>query len=157
MIGDDCNKTVLLWSLLPAGTNAVGTILGIILVDRLGRRKLILSSVIGVIVTLLAFGLTGVTLFLFCLFLGAHVTLFSSSLRQESPSMGVGCVSCSILAWSWTCPLGHCWRNLPCQGYVLCVVPNFSLEHVSSHTFSKSARTWHVHCHCCKLAVQLCD
>jgi hypothetical protein len=33
-----CDQTVLLWSLLPAGTNAAGTVVGILLVDRMGRR-----------------------------------------------------------------------------------------------------------------------
>ncbi len=55
---DDCDRTILLWSLLPAGTNAVGTVVGIVLVDRVGRRLLLLSSIVGVIITLLGFGLT---------------------------------------------------------------------------------------------------
>lgn len=46
-----------LWSLLPAGTNAIGTVVGIVLVDRMGRRWLLLTSIVGVILTLLAFGL----------------------------------------------------------------------------------------------------
>lgn len=43
------------WSLLPAGTNAVGTIVSILLVDRIGRRLLLLSSIVAVILSLLVF------------------------------------------------------------------------------------------------------
>jgi SP family myo-inositol transporter-like MFS transporter 13 len=46
-----------LWSLLPAGTNALGTVVGLLLVDRIGRRLLLLASISGVAVTLLGFGL----------------------------------------------------------------------------------------------------
>lgn len=58
-LGADCNRTLLVWSLLPAGTNALGTVIGVLLVDRLGRRLLLMASIIGVAATLFAFGLTG--------------------------------------------------------------------------------------------------
>jgi SP family myo-inositol transporter-like MFS transporter 13 len=46
------HKIALLLSSGVAGMNAVGTILGIVLIDRTGRRKLALSSLFGVIAAL---------------------------------------------------------------------------------------------------------
>jgi SP family myo-inositol transporter-like MFS transporter 13 len=47
---------VVYWSLIPAGTNAAGTVIGMFMVDRFGRRILLLLSLAGVIVTLLIMG-----------------------------------------------------------------------------------------------------
>lgn len=58
--GSECDKTVLLWSLLPAGTNSLGTVVGMLLVDRAGRRGLLLGSIAGVILALLGMGLTSI-------------------------------------------------------------------------------------------------
>lgn len=44
------------WSLLPAFANAAGTLVGMALVDRIGRRLLLLLSLGGVVVTLFVFG-----------------------------------------------------------------------------------------------------
>eukprot|EP01018_Ginkgo_biloba_P032821 Gb_35369 [translate_table: standard] len=46
------NKIALLLSLIVAGMNAIGTILGIYLIDRCGRRRLVLASLFGVFVSL---------------------------------------------------------------------------------------------------------
>ncbi|KAH9704553.1 Inositol transporter 1 [Citrus sinensis] len=46
------NQLALLLSLAVAGTNAVGTIIGIYLIDHFGRKKLALSSLTGVIISL---------------------------------------------------------------------------------------------------------
>ncbi|EXB68669.1 putative inositol transporter 1 [Morus notabilis] len=53
MAGFKSNQLALLLSLIVAGMNAVGTILGIYLIDKAGRKKLALSSLAGVIVSLL--------------------------------------------------------------------------------------------------------
>lgn len=46
------NKIALLLSLMVAGMNAIGTILGIYLIDKYGRRRLALTSLCGVVVSL---------------------------------------------------------------------------------------------------------
>lgn len=53
MAGFSSNQLALLLSLIVALMNAVGTILGIYLIDHFGRRKLALSSLSGVIVSLI--------------------------------------------------------------------------------------------------------
>ncbi|KAL9431708.1 hypothetical protein AB3S75_026831 [Citrus x aurantiifolia] len=52
MAGFQSNQLALLLSLAVAGTNAVGTIVGIYLIDHFGRKKLALSSLAGVIISL---------------------------------------------------------------------------------------------------------
>lgn len=52
MAGFQSNQLALLLSLAVAATNAVGTIVGIYLIDHFGRKKLALSSLAGVIVSL---------------------------------------------------------------------------------------------------------
>lgn len=52
MAGFNSNKLALLLSLIVAAMNAAGTILGIYLIDHAGRRKLALTSLLGVIVAL---------------------------------------------------------------------------------------------------------
>jgi SP family myo-inositol transporter-like MFS transporter 13 len=52
LAGYASHETVLLLSVLVAGVNALGTIAGILLIDRAGRRQLALVSLSGVIVAL---------------------------------------------------------------------------------------------------------
>jgi SP family myo-inositol transporter-like MFS transporter 13 len=65
LAGYASHETVLLLSVLVAGVNALGTIAGILLIDRAGRRQLALVSLSGVIVALwllsAAFYLTSLT------------------------------------------------------------------------------------------------
>lgn len=49
-------QTALLLALIPAGTNALGTLLGAACIDRFGRRQLLLTSVAAVAVALAALG-----------------------------------------------------------------------------------------------------
>ena len=53
MAGFTSNRLALLLSLITAGLNAIGTVIGMYLIDRIGRRHLAISSLIGVIVALL--------------------------------------------------------------------------------------------------------
>ncbi|MCI10348.1 inositol transporter 1-like, partial [Trifolium medium] len=53
MAGFHANRLALILSLIVAGMNAVGTILGIYLIDNTGRKKLALCSLGGVIVSLI--------------------------------------------------------------------------------------------------------
>lgn len=53
MAGFSSNQLALLLSLIVAGVNAAGTIVGINLIDHFGRRKLALSSLFGVIISLI--------------------------------------------------------------------------------------------------------
>lgn len=53
MAGFRSNQLALLLSLAVAGTNAIGSILGIYCIDHFGRKKLAISSLSGVIVSLL--------------------------------------------------------------------------------------------------------
>lgn len=52
------NSTALALSLVTSGLNAVGTILSMILIDRFGRRKLMLISLIGICVSLVMLSVT---------------------------------------------------------------------------------------------------
>lgn len=52
MAGFRSNQLALLLSLIVAGLNAAGTVLGIFLIDRSGRRRLALTSLAGVFVSL---------------------------------------------------------------------------------------------------------
>lgn len=56
MAGFNDNKTALLWSLIPAGVNALGTLIGAGCIDRYGRRRLLLGSLLGVSIALSAMG-----------------------------------------------------------------------------------------------------
>lgn len=56
MAGFSSNQLALLLSLIVASMNAAGTIVGIILIDRCGRRKLALTSLFGVFISLLLLG-----------------------------------------------------------------------------------------------------
>ena len=49
-------QAILLMSLLPAGVNAAGTVVGMACIDRFGRRRLLLTSLAGVALTLGALG-----------------------------------------------------------------------------------------------------
>ena len=53
MAGFTSNRLALLLSLITAGLNAIGTVIGMFLIDRIGRRHLAISSLVGVIVALL--------------------------------------------------------------------------------------------------------
>ncbi|KZV56970.1 inositol transporter 1-like [Dorcoceras hygrometricum] len=53
MAGFNSKQLALLLSLIVAAMNAVGTVLGIYLIDHVGRRKLALSSLCGVTVSLI--------------------------------------------------------------------------------------------------------
>ena len=53
MAGFSSNQLALLLSLMVASMNAAGTVVGIILIDHFGRRKLALSSLFGVILSLI--------------------------------------------------------------------------------------------------------
>lgn len=52
------NSTALALSLVTSGLNAVGTILSMVCIDRFGRRKLMLISMIGIIVCLVTLSVT---------------------------------------------------------------------------------------------------
>ena len=56
--GIHSNRTALLVSMIPASCNAFGTLIGMRLVDQIGRRHLLHSSLLGVISTLLIMGLS---------------------------------------------------------------------------------------------------
>lgn len=58
MAGFRSNQLALLISLIVAGLNAVGTTIGIYLIDHFGRRKLVLSTLSGVILSLILLGTT---------------------------------------------------------------------------------------------------
>lgn len=53
MAGFSSNQLALLISLIVAGMNAAGTVVGIYLIDHMGRRPLALSSLVGVFVSLI--------------------------------------------------------------------------------------------------------
>ena len=53
MVGFSSNQLALLLSLIVAAMNAAGTVVGIYLIDRCGRRRLALTSLLGVVVALM--------------------------------------------------------------------------------------------------------
>lgn len=57
MAGFTSNKLALLLSLVVAAINAAGTIVGIYLIDRCGRRRLALTSLAGVVLSLVILGM----------------------------------------------------------------------------------------------------
>jgi MFS transporter, SP family, solute carrier family 2 (myo-inositol transporter), member 13 len=57
MAGFASNQLALLLSLIVAAMNAAGTVVGILLIDRCGRRRLALLSLSGVLVSLLILSL----------------------------------------------------------------------------------------------------
>ncbi|KAJ7564039.1 hypothetical protein O6H91_03G134500 [Diphasiastrum complanatum] len=95
LAGFASHQTALLLSMLVAGMNAVGTIAGIILIDRIGRRKLAMTSLLGVIVAL-------------CLLSVAfHLTAADSpSVSNKSVSQHIDLICPNLLnisRSSWTC------------------------------------------------------
>ena len=56
MAGFTSNQLALLLSLIVAAMNAAGTVVGIFLIDRCGRRMLALASLAGVFISLLILG-----------------------------------------------------------------------------------------------------
>jgi len=52
------NSTALALSLVTSGLNAIGTIVSMVLIDRFGRRKLMLISLIGIFVSLVTLSVT---------------------------------------------------------------------------------------------------
>lgn len=87
MAGFSSNQLALLISLIIAGMNAIGTIVGINLIDHFGRRKLALTSLSGVIVALLILStslflessgsMTGLFAWLAILGLALYIAFFS--------------------------------------------------------------------------------
>lgn len=87
MAGFSSNQLALLISLIIAGLNAIGTIVGINLIDHFGRRKLALTSLSGVIVALLILStslfvessgsMTGLFAWLAILGLALYIAFFS--------------------------------------------------------------------------------
>eukprot|EP00250_Pteridium_aquilinum_P001275 c11487_g1_i1 orf=291-2012(+) len=83
MAGYASNRVALLLSLLVAGANALGTIAGMYLIERAGRRPLVISSLVGVLMALVI------------LTAAFHVT------SNDSPSISR---SLSLQNSSYTCP-----------------------------------------------------
>ncbi len=77
-----------LWSLLPAGTNAFGTVIGMLLVDSIGRRLLLLSSLTGVVLTLCLFAIVAM--------LAPSVTVWALVLYLLAFAPGLGPVPWAI-------------------------------------------------------------
>ncbi|GMH28562.1 hypothetical protein Nepgr_030405 [Nepenthes gracilis] len=87
MAGFHSNQLALLISLIVAATNAAGTILGIYLIDHFGRRKLALTSLAGVFVSLIVLSVsfflessghaTGLLAWLAVLGLALYIAFFS--------------------------------------------------------------------------------
>ncbi|KAL3691887.1 hypothetical protein R1sor_005538 [Riccia sorocarpa] len=85
LAGYASHQTALLLSLIVSGMNALGTVAGIIFIDRLGRRRLAMSSLLGVIIALVI--LTVVF----------HLT------NNDSPSVAIG--QSIFQRAGFTCPL----------------------------------------------------
>ncbi|KAL2622188.1 hypothetical protein R1flu_002393 [Riccia fluitans] len=92
LAGYASHQTALLLSLIVSGMNALGTVAGIIFIDRLGRRRLAMSSLVGVIVALVV------------LTVAFHLT------NNDSPKVAIAQSTTFQGGSSFTCPL---LLNLP--------------------------------------------
>ncbi|BBN13884.1 MFS transporter, SP family, solute carrier family 2 (myo-inositol transporter), member 13 [Marchantia polymorpha subsp. ruderalis] len=132
LAGYASHRTALLLSLVVAGINALGTVAGIVFIDRLGRRRLAIGSLIGVVgalvVLTVAFHLTdgdspAVAIPLsFSQAPGYTCPLLSAPNR--SPSAALDCVSC--LKASATCGFCAAPGNEMQPG--LCLVSNKTVD-----------------------------
>ncbi|XP_057866987.2 probable inositol transporter 2 [Cryptomeria japonica] len=95
LAGFASNQVALLLSLITSGLNAIGSIVSISLIDRYGRRKLLIFSLLGVIASLGI--LTGVF----------HVTTESSPLVSRKSTDGFSGYQCpdyaSLTGGTWDC------------------------------------------------------
>ncbi|KAL9236564.1 hypothetical protein vseg_011216 [Gypsophila vaccaria] len=103
LAGIASNSTAMALSLITSGLNALGTVISMIFVDRKGRRNMMLVSMIGIIVCLVALGLV---------FYQAAATAPKISLRDSS-HFGMNS-TCSLYASapnpsSWSC--ARCLRT----------------------------------------------
>lgn len=90
LTGIHSNRTALLVSMIPASCNAFGTLLGMRLVDRIGRRRLLHSSLLGVISALLVMGLS----FEIARRQSPKVDPVTFSYDQTCPFQATSCPSC---------------------------------------------------------------
>lgn len=136
MAGYASNSVALLLSMLVAGANALGTIAGMYFIERAGRRPLVTSSLVGVVMALAV------------LTAAFHVTSndspsISASLSLKNPSYTCPAYL-SNLDSSWDCT--HCLKakcgfcaaaenqNLPGA----CLISNKTI----SHTCTNQSRAW---------------
>ncbi|XP_058109643.1 probable inositol transporter 2 [Magnolia sinica] len=95
LAGFASNKTALALSLITSGLNAVGSIVSICFVDRVGRRKLLIGSLIGIIVMLGL--LTGI-------FIGAEKNSPSVGSQETAHFSNYTCPAYKAApSASWTC------------------------------------------------------
>eukprot|EP00249_Psilotum_nudum_P021521 c28139_g1_i5 orf=844-2121(+) len=96
LAGFASNKTALLLSLIVAFVNAMGTIVGIYLIDRTGRRQLVIASLLGVIAAL---ALLSTSFYL----TSTDTPLVSVHSTLEEPTFACSAFLNSTIKPSWNC------------------------------------------------------
>lgn len=129
LAGFASNTVALLLSLISSGLNALGSILAIYLIDRFGRRKLLISSLLGVITSLVL------------LTIAFHITTDSSPLVSRKATQqfsGYQCPQYISTSATWDCM--QCLKASPDCGFCAsggnqllpgaCLLSNSTVKHV---------------------------
>lgn len=129
LAGFASNTVALLLSLITSGLNALGSILAIYLIDRFGRRKLLVSSLLGVITSLVLLTIV------------FHITTDSSPLVSRKATQqfsGYQCPQYISTSAAWDCM--QCLKASPDCGFCAsggnqllpgaCLLSNSTVKHV---------------------------
>lgn len=129
LAGFASNTVALLLSLITSGLNALGSILAIYLIDRFGRRKLLISSLLGVITSLVLLTIV------------FHITTDSSPLVSRKATQqfsGYQCPQYISISATWDCM--QCLKASPDCGFCAsggnqllpgaCLLSNSTVKHV---------------------------
>lgn len=142
LAGFASNTTALLLSLITSGLNAVGSLLGMYLIDKTGRRRLAIVSLSGVILTLAM--LTGA--FNYTETHSPPVLTSSRTLGTESAYV---CPAFQTSSQHWTCAqcldnsCGFCQSPMSRKGHYTgtCLVSNSTVQHMC-HRLRHSSSSW---------------
>lgn len=129
LAGFASNTVALLLSLITSGLNALGSILAIYLIDKFGRRKLLISSLLGVIASLVLLTIV------------FHITTDSSplvSMKATQQFSGYQCPQYISTSATWDCM--RCLKASPECGFCAsggnqllpgaCLLSNSTVKHV---------------------------
>lgn len=142
LAGFASNTTALLLSLITSGLNALGSLLGMYLIDRTGRRRLAILSLMGVILSLAM--LTGVFHYT-----EKHSPPVLSGLKPLGNESAYICPAYQTSNQHWTCSeclansCGYCQSPNSQKGHFTgtCLVSNQTVENMC-HDLRHSSSSW---------------